>query len=793
MTKQDTTTTTNATIAANATATANATIAANATTATNATARVNAAPAANATARASITNTPNCQLFLEAPQLTWAVIGCGNIAHQMAKTLKRFDRQFYAVFNRSYQHALSFAQRYGIDQVYQTVEELLADKNIDAIYLATPHNTHSIYLQKALAAKKHVLCEKSITLNLKELKAAQTLAEQNQLQLMDACTVFHMPLYKELAWRTQAGDFGRVNLVQANFGSYKDYDMANRFFNPRLAGGAMLDIGVYALSAARLFLDSNPIEFCSLMNSAATGVDETSGIVLRNVEGQQVTLTLSLHSKQPKRVVISADKAYIEIMDYPRADVARIVWTADGSVEELCAGKTEDALAYALADLEQAVLGDTFARAQFAYSRDVMELMTRLRASWGFYYPEERSCAPFSALVDSDIAARTAAPTTHPSFDQLIRTIWRLRQQDGCPWDIEQTHATLTPHMIEEAYEAVEAMQEAEAAFSANAAQATNPTDALDSTDSAGAAGPYKTSVPSTQEQQTHAKQTRAEQTRAANKLLEELGDVLEQVVLHAQIAADRGMFSIDDVARVLNEKLVRRHPHVFGTQEHSLLVADRQPSQDQHLQQDQHMQGAQQLQHNQQQLHVQQQLQHNQQQSHVQQTQANDQLSDQAPQNSEEVLDIWRAVKQQERASRGEEGEMPEGLLDSVPRSLPALMQCQKISDRAARAGFEWSDNKAIWVQVKEELDELEAEKIHTERREAEFGDVLFSLVNVARSEGIDAEAALAGANKRFRARWKLVEQAAVANNKQLQDITPKEYDRFWKQAKVELSDSEQ
>ena len=257
------------------------------------------------------------------------------------------------------------------------------------LYLTTPHNTHITYLRKALAAGKHVLCEKSITLNSAELAEARELASAYGVQLMDACTILHMPLYKELQRRIDAGDFGRVNLIQENFGSYKEYDMKNRFFNPELAGGALLDIGVYSLTLARLFLKSQPHEALSMMNPAPTGTDETEGILLRNAEGQMVVLSLTMHSKQPKRAMISADKVYLEIMEYPRADRVSIVWTETGAREELRVGNTAQALSYVLADMERAVAGDEYARAQLGTSADVMELMTNLRADWNFKYPEE--------------------------------------------------------------------------------------------------------------------------------------------------------------------------------------------------------------------------------------------------------------------------------------------------------------------------------------------------------------------------------------------------------------------
>ena len=351
---------------------------------------LDAAAAAKA-AFASVAGKPFPQDLFAAPQLRWAVIGCGVIANQMAQSLELAGRKLAGVANRTQAKAEAFAERYGVERVYATFEELYADPSIDAIYITTPHNTHIDYLRPALAAGKHVLCEKSITLNADELTEARAIADEHGVVLMDATTILHMPLYVELRRRAQAGEFGRMNLAQVNFGSYKEYgDLTNRFYNPKLAGGAMLDIGVYALSIARLFMASQPTEVVSLANLAETGVDETSGFVTRNAEGQMGVFCLSLHSKQPKRSVISFDKCYIEVTDYPRADHATIVWTEDGRRETVSAGVEAYALCYEMADLEAAVAGDVSKRELIGYAADVMDTMTELRRAWGVVYPEER-------------------------------------------------------------------------------------------------------------------------------------------------------------------------------------------------------------------------------------------------------------------------------------------------------------------------------------------------------------------------------------------------------------------
>lgn len=323
----------------------------------------------------------------ESKQLRWAVLGTGVIANQMAQALQSMGRALDAVGNRTYDKAVAFAGKYGVPRVYTNYNEIFTDPEIDVIYITTPHNTHMAFLEKALSQGKHVLCEKSITLNSRELDRAVSLARENGVVLAEAMTIYHMPLYRELRKRVASGALGRVNLIQLNFGSYKVYDMNNRFFNPKLAGGAMLDIGVYALSLARLFLDSNPNQVSSFVRKAPTGVDESAVLSMMNREGQMISATLSLRSKQPKRAVISCEKGYIEIMEYPRADEAVIVDAETGGRETVRAGRTADALRYELEDMEQAIRtgGDML----MSCTTDVMALMTRLRREWGVIYPEE--------------------------------------------------------------------------------------------------------------------------------------------------------------------------------------------------------------------------------------------------------------------------------------------------------------------------------------------------------------------------------------------------------------------
>lgn len=326
-------------------------------------------------------------------QLNWATLGCGVIANELAQALAKEGRCLYSVANRTHEKAVSFAQKYDISKVYDQIDEVFTDPDVDIIYISTPHNTHIQYLRKALANGKHVLCEKSITLNIDELEEAVSLAKENNVILAEAMTIYHMPIYKKLNEIISSGQLGKLNLIQVNFGSYKDYDMTNRFFSRKLAGGALLDIGVYSLSLIRWFFKEAPDQVLSQVKYAPTGVDEQAGILLMNPASEMATITLSLHSKQPKRATISFDKAYVEIFEYPRGMQATITYTDDGHKEVIDVGDTADALYYEVTDMENAVNSsdpdeiENLMHRQYTY--DVMKIMSDIRSNWGMKYPEE--------------------------------------------------------------------------------------------------------------------------------------------------------------------------------------------------------------------------------------------------------------------------------------------------------------------------------------------------------------------------------------------------------------------
>ena len=260
------------------------------------------------------------------------------------------------------------------------------------------------------------------------------------------------------------------------------------------------------------------------------------------------------------------------------------------------------------------------------------------------------------------------AEASGEQFEALVQIMEQLRADNGCPWDREQTRETLKPFLIEEAYEVVEAIDEGD-----------------------------------------------------PKHLMEELGDLLFQVVFHAQVAAERREFTIGQVLAATADKMMRRHPHVFG---------------------------------------------------------------DGTASTTREVLEQWEELKRKERhVAAG----VHASALDGVPRELPGLLRAQRLQDKASRVGFDWPEISGAMAKVEEELDELK-EAIGSavpEAVEEELGDVLFSLVNLARFLNLSAEDALRGSIARFTTRFQSMEEALRRDGRRLKEMSIEEMDRLWEEAK--------
>lgn len=321
----------------------------------------------------------------------WGIIGTGWIAHEMADALNKVNGEIYAVADVNEEMLKKFAQEKHIDRTFTNPDEMINDSAIDIIYIATPHTFHYEYIKKALNAGKHVFAEKAITVNAKQFDEVEQLAKEKGLILTEGFTLYHMPIYQKVLEMIKDGKLGQIKMVQVNFGSLKDYDPKNRFFNKDLAGGALLDIGGYATAFARTFLSATPESILTTVKFFETGVDEQSGIILKNSKDEMAVMALSMRAKQPKRGVVSGTKGYVEISNYPRAVEADITYTSDahGEIhEKITAGDSAKALEYEVADMQR-YIEQGHDDGQLALSRNVAHILNSVRTSWGMKFPFE--------------------------------------------------------------------------------------------------------------------------------------------------------------------------------------------------------------------------------------------------------------------------------------------------------------------------------------------------------------------------------------------------------------------
>ena len=321
-------------------------------------------------------------------KLNWGIIGTGWIAGEMGDALNRVNQEIYAVCDASIEGAKAYQKKHNVKKAYANLDDMLEDENIDIVYVATPHSMHYGMIKKAVLKNKHVFCEKAITVNDTQLKEVIELARARNLVISDGTTLFHMPLYQKVQEIIQSGKLGKVKMIQVNFGSCKEYDVNNRFFAKNLAGGALLDIGVYAVGFARYFMTSKPNVVLTTANFFETGVDETSGIILKNKESEMAVISLTMRAKQPKRGLIALEEGYIEIYDFPRANKATITYTADGHQEVIEIGESALALDYEIKDMENYVINQS-GETNLTYVHDVIETLTSVRNQWGMVYPFE--------------------------------------------------------------------------------------------------------------------------------------------------------------------------------------------------------------------------------------------------------------------------------------------------------------------------------------------------------------------------------------------------------------------
>ena len=323
--------------------------------------------------------------------IRWGILGTGAIAAAFATALRQVtDATLFAVGSRSQTSADDFAQTHDVGRAFASYAELAADPDVDVVYIASPHTAHFEHTMLCLGAGKHVLCEKPFALNSTQTEQMVALAKHNGLFLMEAMWMRFIPLIIELRRRVDAGEIGQVRMIQADFGFRAPRNPHSRLFNPELAGGALLDLGIYPLAFSALLLGA-PTEITSLANIGTTGVDEQSAYVLKHEGGELSVLASALRTQtsmsawvygtdgrihlpkqfwRAKEMVLYRNEMQPESIHLPYTGNG-YQFEAQEVVDCLRAGKTESGI-MPLRD-----------------SESLMGTMDTIRRQWGLAYPNE--------------------------------------------------------------------------------------------------------------------------------------------------------------------------------------------------------------------------------------------------------------------------------------------------------------------------------------------------------------------------------------------------------------------
>ena len=323
-------------------------------------------------------------------KLNWAVMGTGGIAGNVAGNLARHGVHFYGAANRTHEKAVVYAKKYGVEKVFASYDELLADPFVDVVYIATTHNTHYEFIKKALLAGKHVLCEKTITLNHLEYEELLGIASEKGLILAEAMTIYHMPLLRSIRKDIAEGKYGTVREVSANFGFFARYRPQSRLFSPVFGGGALLDLGVYPLSFMQSFFPISSSRIETEVKLSSSGVDIYASCAITNALGQQGNTKFSFRRILPRNSKIITSKGEIRIPTFNRAEKAVYVDEKSRRKTVLREGFTKDALYYEFVDMERAIKTNDPSLMRVEDTKAVLRIMDQIRDIWGVKFPSEK-------------------------------------------------------------------------------------------------------------------------------------------------------------------------------------------------------------------------------------------------------------------------------------------------------------------------------------------------------------------------------------------------------------------
>lgn len=324
-------------------------------------------------------------------KIKWGILGPGAIAHQFAKALLTLeDAVLWAVGSRDLQRAQEFAHTYAIPKAYGSYEELVADEQVDIIYIATPHGFHKEGIVLCLNAGKAVLCEKAFTINACEAREVIELARQKNLFLMEAMWTRFLPAVKKVREWLAQGVIGDIHMLKADFGIRREGGPHNRLTDPVLGGGALLDVGVYPVSFASMVFGRQPESIKSLVHIGPTGVDQQCAMIFGYNEGRMASLTAAIETETTHDAFIFGTEGYIHIPNFFRAEKATL-HLMDGRNEEFGPEFASTGYQYeAMEAMECLRRGEIESKVMpLDETVAILETMDMLRAQWNFKYPKE--------------------------------------------------------------------------------------------------------------------------------------------------------------------------------------------------------------------------------------------------------------------------------------------------------------------------------------------------------------------------------------------------------------------
>lgn len=261
--------------------------------------------------------------------INWGIVGPGNIANKFAAAVKNVDgAHLAAVASRSAQKGREFADKYNIEHVFESYEDMAASPLVDAVYIATPHPFHRPCAEIFLNAKKHVLCEKPICVNASDARALAKCAEKNNVFLMEAMWTRFLPAIAEAVKIANSGEIGDIRGVRADFCYSITYDEDSKIFRNDMAGGSLLDVGIYGLNFAAVILGDNP-ESVTAISDVSGGVDCQTNVLIKYANGTVASVSSAINVRKPETGYIYGTKGYIALPEFYGAQEI-FVTTADG-------------------------------------------------------------------------------------------------------------------------------------------------------------------------------------------------------------------------------------------------------------------------------------------------------------------------------------------------------------------------------------------------------------------------------------------------------------------------------